>query len=103
MANEPDVAQSGVDPSETYVIDRIEDGTWAVLEDSTGRTFDLPRAWLPADADEGATVRIEVDHEAHGTTRNRWTIDVAGRQDRSERVDSLRDSLKRAPSGDLDL
>lgn len=103
MANEPDDAASGREPPEAYVIDRFEDGAWAVLEDPTGRTFDLPRAWLPADAGEGATVRIEIESESDETTRIRWTIDVEADRERSERIRSLRDSLKRSPSGDLDL
>ncbi len=103
MPHEPNAAPNGGDLLESYVIDRIEDGAWAVLEDPHGRTIDLPRAWLPTDAEEGTTVRIEVVHEADGSSTHRWTIDVAAGRERSERIRSLRDALKRAPSGDLDL
>ena len=38
-----------------YVVDRFE-GTWAVLEDEQGKTFLLPRRWLPTQAGEGDVV-----------------------------------------------
>lgn len=50
------------------VVDRIEDGDWAVLllgDDERGRA-DFPRAYLPAETREGThlRLRIEIDEES---------------------------------------
>ncbi|MER3426768.1 MAG: DUF3006 domain-containing protein [Pyrinomonas sp.] len=50
------------------VVDRIEDGDWAVLllgDDERGRA-DFPRAYLPAGSGEGThlRIRIEIDEES---------------------------------------
>ena len=39
-----------------YIIDRFEDAAWAVLEDQQGKTFLVPRRWLPTQAREGDVV-----------------------------------------------
>ena len=45
-----------------YIIDRFEDAAWAVLEDQQGKTFLVPRRWLPTQAREGDVV------SGHSTT-----------------------------------
>jgi hypothetical protein len=45
---------------ETYIVDRIEDGEWAVLETSDGRTFSVPRHWLPDGLREGDAIRVSL-------------------------------------------
>ena len=39
-----------------YTIDRFEGEAWAVLKDEGGKTFLVPRRWLPAKAGEGDVV-----------------------------------------------
>ena len=39
-----------------HTIDRFEQPQWAVLEDDSGRTFTVPRVWLPEGATEGAVL-----------------------------------------------
>ena len=39
-----------------YTINRFEGAAWAVLEDEGGKTFLVPRRWLPEKAREGDAV-----------------------------------------------
>lgn len=43
-----------------YIIDRIEDGAWAVVEDVDGHRLELPVSWLPTDASEGDQLMVAV-------------------------------------------
>ncbi|MEX2500916.1 MAG: DUF3006 domain-containing protein [Trueperaceae bacterium] len=94
---------------ERYVVDRIEDGAWAVLEDRDGGTLDLPASWLPIGTEEGAVLLALVTNGASDRATSgdassvRFVLDHDATRDRVERAASLRERLKRAPSGDLDL
>lgn len=80
-----------------YIVDRIEDGTWAVLEPPKGPTLDVPLGWLPADTAAGdvlqatpetdadtSTVTFVRDEDATAARRNRL-------QDRRNRLSSTSD------------
>lgn len=86
--------------TETYIIDRHEEGVWSVLEaESGGRTVTLPRAWLPSNAPEGSVVRVHVEEAG----RVHFEISEESTQDRRERLRHLRDSIPRGPSGDFSV
>ena len=59
------------------IIDRFE-GDYAVIE-TNGRTVDIPRSELPADAKEGVTLRLVIDAD-----------DTASRK---KRIDGMMNSL----------
>lgn len=46
---------------EHYVIDRCEDGGWAVLEPPAGPPIVIPAHWLPDAAMEGDVLSVETD------------------------------------------
>ena len=66
-----------------YVLDRYE-GAYAVLEDSTGRTYDVLRDELPADIREG-----DVLHENEGT----YIIDEKATEEKRIKLKKISDSL----------
>ena len=43
-----------------FFLDKVEDGGWARLEREDGKSFDVPRDWLPEAAREGGVLRDEV-------------------------------------------
>ncbi len=51
------------------IIDRLENDI-AVCEYEEGKTLDLPRALLPAEAKEGDTLRILIDEQATKEQKN---------------------------------
>ena len=87
--------------SETYVLDRFE-GDWAVLEVGAGETFNVPSAWLPEEAAEGDVLKLSL---AVGPTEStaRLVMDAEETAARRRQVRALRDSLLKAPEGDLEL
>jgi hypothetical protein len=97
------------DPTLYYIIDRFEGNDWAVLEGPNGRTFDVPRFWLPDAAREGDVLRLETSGEFDeleadpSSSELYFSIDEAEAQRRLERVEDIRSRLKRGPAGDIDL
>ena len=91
------MTQSGMRP---LIVDRIEDGI-AVLEGDHG-LFELPAAWLPEGAGEGAVVQVEVTREV-GSSRVALTLDRDARAAREAELRRLRDTIPEGPSGDLAL
>ena len=87
--------------SETYVLDRFE-GDWAVLEVRAGETFNVPSAWLPDDAAEGDVLKLSLEV---GPTESaaRFAVDAEETAARRRQAQELRDSLLKAPEGDLEL
>lgn len=94
-------------PGTPYVVDRIVDGAWAVLEDADGKTTGLPVAWLPPGVREGAVVRVDVAAAAGPTEGAGRSVTIRLDPDATERrradAAALRDRLRQAPEGDLDL
>ena len=100
-------------PSEatTYVLDRFEDGGWAVLEDEAGHTFNVPRFWLPGELSEGDVVVVEqqeiISEDEAGFAVGYRGLDIYVDSDataaRREHARNFRDRLPKGPSGDLDL
>lgn len=94
---------------ECYIIDRIEDGSWAVLEQPDGTTFTIPVHWLPEAAMEGDVLDVETDwlHTGHDPNPELsgvyFTIDREETEQRRQAARALRDRLPRAPEGDLEL
>jgi hypothetical protein len=91
-------------PAKRYVIDRIEDDDWIVLEDEDGRTISVPRGWLPAGCREGDVLDLVLEPGEDGQLlHSKWRIDDEARAERAERVRALRDRIPRGPTGDLAL
>ena len=86
-----------------YGVDRIEDGSWVVLEDGDARTFTVPRAWLPADVREGDVVSVSPEEDGDGVLCVRFVIDPAARQERLQEAQRRRDRLPKGPKGDVSL
>ena len=86
---------------ETFILDRFE-GDWAVLEVGAGETFNVLSAWLPEEAAEGDVLRLSLEV---GPTESaaRFVIDAEETAARRQQVRALRDSLLKAPEGDLEL
>ena len=84
----------------TYIVDRIEDEAWAVLEaDDGSAALEIPREWLPRDLTEGQVVEAEVEED--GLVRFR--VDSAAAENRVQRLDELRGEIPGGPEGDLEL
>jgi hypothetical protein len=84
-----------------YTIDRFE-GEWAVLENDQAQTFQVPRAWLPADAREG-DVLAATEEGQQGTATLQFRLDPAMREERLTDARASRDRLPRGPKGDIAL
>lgn len=82
-----------------YILERFEDNGWAVLERDAETTFDFPRVSLPGNAQEGDVLvfsrfkdgTLVMQRDEKETARRHQTIKL------------LRESLPRAPEGDLEL
>ena len=86
-----------------YTIDRFEDGGWALLAGDRGRTFAVPRGWLPAQAREGDVIGL-TDRDPSPTVRIlEFELDPDARADQRARATQLRDALPRGPKGDIAL
>ena len=85
-----------------FFLDKFEDGGWARLEREDGKSFDVPRDWLPEDASEGDVLRGEVASQGQAS-RVSFTVDDAEKGRRLEEVRKLRESRPVAPEGDLTL
>lgn len=95
---------AGVRPGEavTLVVDRVEDGGWAVLELPDGLTLELPAGWLPAGVQGGDVLVVEV-HGTEDETRVTMRLDAEARAARLDEARRLREGLPKGPEGDLDL
>lgn len=90
-----------------YVLDHHEDNGWSVLERADGETFLVPTAWLPEEAIDGDTLKVEVQIEGKDS-RLHISIDEDTTAARARRIQEIRDRLKqrqrRSPDkGDLEL
>jgi DUF3006 family protein len=86
-----------------YTIDRFEGTEWAVIENDGGRTFSIPRTWLPAQAQEGDVVKLEVEERAPQSQLLRLTLDSEARARTQKGVRQQRTELPSGPKGDLSL
>jgi len=95
---------AGVRPGEavSLVVDRVEDGGWAVVEWPDGVTFELPAGWLPAGVRDGDVLAVEV-HGTEDEARVTLRLDPEARAARLDEARRLRESLPKGPEGDLDL
>ena len=84
--------------TETLTIDRFEDNNLAVLETATKESLVLPMHWLPEGCNEGDVLNVLRDE---GTLS--FTIDVEAKARASQEISNLRESLNKAPDGDIDL
>lgn len=85
-----------------YAIDRFEDNAWAVLEQSDGETFNVPKEWLPEDAREGDVLNVDAASKG-AASRLSFTVDAAETDKRREDAAEHRERLPRGPEGDLEL
>lgn len=88
--------------STRYVIDRLEDGDWAVLESPDGTMLDIPIAWLPTDATEGDLVQATPDTGA-ATSTVTFTRDTDATESRRARMQKRRDQLSSQSDGPISL
>ena len=88
-----------------FTIDRFEGTGWAVLEDERGRSFDVPRGWLPAGAREGDVLDGFPANDASGgaTSTLRFELNPAARDERLADAHRLRTQLPKGPKGDVSL
>jgi hypothetical protein len=93
-----------------YVLDRVEDGSWAVLENPQGLTFRIPLGWLPSAISEGDVLAVE--HErippeggegVPGEHGIRFRIDPQATRKRADEAAARRATLRKAPGGDVEL
>jgi len=106
-------------PPRFFVLDRVVDGRWAVLEadgssegdgggasgssgDEPPLTLTLPLGWLPVGVREGDVLRIETVAGGRDA-RVTLTRDEDARSTRAGRLDALRQAIPRGPSGDITL
>ena len=95
-------AQPGPHKVTRYTIDRFE-GDWAVLEDEQGRTFSVPRHWLPTDAAEAAVLKASADGVDGAVKTLRFELDFSARDERLKNARSRREQLPRGPKGNVSL
>jgi len=83
-----------------YIVDRIEDGAWAVLESpEAGPPLQLPASWLPLGAGEGAVIVAEPT----GDGVVRFRVDHEATERRLEDLTARRARLRKGPAGDISL
>ena len=63
-----------------YTLDRFEDDGWAVLERPDGVTFNVPAAWLPAEAQEGHILSLDAQLGTKTSTLHLSISDRAARR-----------------------
>jgi hypothetical protein len=85
-----------------YVIDRFEDGGWAVLEREDGTSLDVPSEWLPEGAIEGHILTLSLEATAE-SSRLTFTIDSDATAQRLDELRKLRERLPKGPDGDFEL
>lgn len=88
--------------TEKYIIDRYEDGDWAVLEREDGMAFHVPSLWLPDAAGEGDVLRLTTESGGEESSLS-FLVDRKASQQRREDIKKLRDSLLKGPGGDIEL
>jgi hypothetical protein len=90
----------------SFVIDRFEDGGFAVLEAEDGRTFPVPRDWLPEGCAEGDVLSIRPaagEADTPGAIRLEIRRDPEATRARLEEAKAIRDRLPRGGDGDIAL
>lgn len=81
--------------SQHVIIDRFEDGGWAVLEVAAGTTITVPAGWLPASATSGAALRVRVQNKDNDDASTvRFVLDTEAPEQRAQRVRSKLDQLR---------
>ncbi|MES3628865.1 MAG: DUF3006 domain-containing protein [Longimonas sp.] len=89
--------------SARYIIDRIEDGEWAVLEMPDGTMLDVPTAWLPTDVSEGDVVHADLEAGAQSSTVT-FTRDTDATERRRDNLQARRNKLSSSkPDGPISL
>ena len=68
-----------------YVIGRME-GSMAFIVSDDGREFEVPRRALPDDADEGAVLRLNLEHPVTGD----WSAAAVDAAERARRGNGAR-------------
>jgi hypothetical protein len=107
-----------------FVVDRIVDGVWVVLEPLRARAegedaggsgpkpvevrgadaepLTIPRSWLPVALDEGDVLRVQLQRADKSVTLI-VAEDLEARRERMVRMEALRAQIPRGPSGPLKL
>ena len=85
-----------------FFLDKFEDNGWARLEREDGKSFDVPREWLPEEAREGDVLKGDVASQGQAS-RVSFTVDDAEKARRLEEVRTLRENRPVAPEGDITL
>jgi hypothetical protein len=83
-----------LDEEALWVLDRIEDGTHAVLVSDRGEEREVSLSVLPEGVVEGTVLRASGEG---------WVPDPEATRVRRMRAEQRRDSLRRGPSGPISL
>ena len=86
-----------------YTIDRFESTAWAVLQDEQGKTFLVPRRWLPVQAREGDVVIEMAQPPDNDTVSLTFHVDHAATEERRARVKAQREQPRKTPEEDVKL
>jgi hypothetical protein len=96
--------------SSLYVLDRYEDNGWAALEREDGATFNVPKDWLPGNAQEGDVLVVKKlpDLSTFGLEDEPSVtldiyVDEEATNQRRRMAKATRASLPKGPEGDLEL
>ena len=82
-----------------YVVDRFEGTEWAVLESPGGKTFNVPRQWLPEMTREGDV--LEITKTSTGAVT--FDINTQAHDERLAAAARSRENLVKGPKGDISL
>ena len=61
-----------------FFLDKVEDGGWARLEREDGKSFDVPRDWLPEAASEGEVASQGQASRVPPKLKSPWKDDMTG-------------------------
>ncbi len=87
---------------QTYIIDRLEDNGWTVLEREDGQTFNVPSDWLPEEAQDGHVLTLEAEVSGK-ESRLHVALGEEETKRRREAAKARWDSLPKGPEGDIEL
>jgi hypothetical protein len=91
-----------VEPDDVWILDRVEEGAWAILEGPGVERISIPRGWLPDGAREGHAFRVALAGEGDARTVT-LTRDAESEALQRQRIEQVRARIPRGPGGDLEL
>lgn len=102
MNSNPAPADSPAPSAPVWIVDRIEEGQWAVLESPELGHVTVPLHWLPSGVHEGVALRLEHTVTSEAATL-KFLVDLGGAAEQRARNLAARQRIQRGPGGDLEL